>query len=302
MVKTYSFPGDSDLKLSEHFAVGEFVTSSDYGGDYPSEVPIDDHLVDILEQVYAHFNCDCAVISSGYRTYAVDIDVGGSGYGMHTRGMAADVCFRRNGAELPSRLIACYLQDIGVKGIGYRCGGAENWTHIDTRTESEWFGDETDYSCGYNDYYAYTGTTKTEVYPDGDTGGTSKLPDVAAVQEWLNDNYFAGLVVDGIYGAATKSALIHALQIELNINGANLDVDGIFGEKTKAEILCLWQGDTGKLVYILQGLLIAHSFTAGGFDGIFGACTKAAVIAFQYKYGLEPDGIAGKETFAALCM
>eukprot|EP00833_Pecoramyces_ruminatium_P007862 jgi/Orpsp1_1/1181894/evm.model.c7180000079044.1 len=35
-------------------------------------------------------------------------------------------------------------------------------------------------------------------------------------------------------------------------------------------------------------------------DGIFGPDTEKAVIAFQKKKGLDPDGIVGKKTWAAL--
>ena len=175
-ITTYSYPREKDKMLSPHFKLGEFVTASDYSDiGYPSSVPIDDKLLEILETIREHFECDYATISSGYRTPACDVAAGGSGSGRHTKGMAADVQFVRGGSPIPSRIIACYAQDIGVKGIGYYCGGAEFWTHLDTRTDSVWFGDERDYSCGYSNYYSYTGTTKSEVYPSGSssTAGAS---------------------------------------------------------------------------------------------------------------------------------
>lgn len=186
-ITTYSYPKDKDKQLSEHFKMGEFVASSDYYDiGYPSSVPVDDKLLSILEEIRAHFNCDYAIISSGYRTPACDMSVGGSGSGYHTKGMAADVQFVRNGSPIPSRIIACYAQDIGVKGIGYYCGGAEFWTHLDTRSNTAWFGDERDYSCGYNDYYSYTGTKESEVYPNGtastaSSGVSSVMPAATAV-------------------------------------------------------------------------------------------------------------------------
>lgn len=171
MIKTYSYPADKNIQLSKHFVMGEFVSSSDYtDGVYPSSVPIHDKLPEILEKVFEHFGCSCGIINSGYRTPSCDRSVGGSGSGPHTLGIAVDVYFYRDGEPIPSRLISCYLQDIGIKGIGLNCGGNHNGTHFDMRgygvwDGSVWFGDETDYSSGYNDYYKYTGTTKAEVYP-----------------------------------------------------------------------------------------------------------------------------------------
>jgi len=127
-------------------------------------------------------------------------------------------------------------------------------------------------------------------------------PTVATVQAWLNENYSAGLAVDGIYGSLTKAALVKALQTELNRQtGAGLVVDGIFGPHTKAAIFNVGAGRQGNITRTLQGLLICNGFNPGGFTGYFGAGTEAAVREFQYRAGLEVDGVAGKETFAALC-
>ena len=167
----YSYPKEKDKQLSKHFKMGEFVSDSDYtDGHYPSSVPIHDKLPEILENVYEHFGATCGIICSGYRTPDCDREVGGSGSGPHTIGIAVDVYYYRNGEPIPSRLVSCYLQDIGIKGIGYNCGGNPNGTHFDMRgygvwEGSVWFGDETDYSSGYNDFYSYTRTSKAEVYP-----------------------------------------------------------------------------------------------------------------------------------------
>lgn len=127
-------------------------------------------------------------------------------------------------------------------------------------------------------------------------------PSVADVQTWLNDNYGAGLEIDGIYGRLTKAALVKALQTELNRQtGAGLDIDGIFGACTKAAIFNVGAGRQGNITRILQALLLSHGYGTGGFDGIFGAGTEAALREFQYRAGLEVDGVAGKATFAALC-
>ena len=78
-------------------------------------------------------------------------------------------------------------------------------------------------------------------------------------------------------------------------------VDGIFGPCTKAAVFNVGVGRQGNITRILQGLLICTGFNPGGFTGYFGAGTEAAVREFQYRAGLEVDGVAGRATFAALC-
>lgn len=126
-------------------------------------------------------------------------------------------------------------------------------------------------------------------------------PTVATVQTWLNENYNAGLEIDGIYGSLTRAALVAALQTELNRQtGAGLGVDGIFGQATKAAVFNVSVGCQGNITKILQGLLLCNGYGAGGFDGIFGSGTEGAVREFQYRAGLYIDGIAGKATFEEL--
>ena len=48
-VKYYNYPADKDVQLSPHFKMGEFVDPSDYtSAPFPSTVPIDSDLIDIL--------------------------------------------------------------------------------------------------------------------------------------------------------------------------------------------------------------------------------------------------------------
>ncbi len=64
----------------------------------------------------------------------------------------------------------------------------------------------------------------------------------------------------------------------------------------------LKQGMRGDDVRDLQNLLQDAGYSVGraGADGIFGSDTFRAVAAFQEDHGLEVDGIAGRETMAAL--
>ena len=67
-----------------------------------------------------------------------------------------------------------------------------------------------------------------------------------------------------------------------------------------AQAAVLKQGSQGDSVKTVQQKLIRWGYLKGSADGIFGAKTKAAVIAFQKKNGLTADGIIGTRTAQAL--
>lgn len=62
----------------------------------------------------------------------------------------------------------------------------------------------------------------------------------------------------------------------------------------------LKQGSQGDLVKAVQTKLKNWGYYKGSVDGIYGAKTKAAVIYFQKRNGLTPDGVVGAKTLAAL--
>lgn len=59
-------------------------------------------------------------------------------------------------------------------------------------------------------------------------------------------------------------------------------------------------GSTGDEVTAIQQKLQELGYSPGIVDGIYGSKTQEAVIAFQRDQGLDADGIAGKNTLAAL--
>ena len=124
-----------------------------------------------------------------------------------------------------------------------------------------------------------------------------KVDTVKGVQLWLNRNFSGGLMVDGLYGSNTKTALVKAFQKTVGVTA-----DGKFGPKTlaAAKQQNLRKGSSGTLVTILQCFLICHKqpLTA---DGEFGSKTENALKVVQGNYGLKADGIAGSNTFQALC-
>ncbi len=68
------------------------------------------------------------------------------------------------------------------------------------------------------------------------------------------------------------------------------------------EAAVLRQGSKSDEVREVQSRLKKWGYYKGSVDGIFGAGTKQAVIAFQKKNGLTADGVVGKATYKALGM
>ncbi len=135
---------------------------------------------------------------------------------------------------------------------------------------------------------------------------TNKIDTIKEVQNWVNANYKSvtnhTIAVDGIYGYETKTALVKALQIEINKSyRGNLIVDGIWGIRTMSACPTLMQGYQNGVVAVLQALLICNGIPNVYVDGIYGSVTATAVGIYQNKVRLVADKLAGKNTFAKLC-
>jgi hypothetical protein len=165
MVKKFSYSKQGNEHLSAHFQVREFASKS--GSKlYSDDVYVDTELITVLEKIFDHFNCGMIIVSSGYRTSDHDKAVGGNGSGQHTRGCAADfTCKDKANNIISAKLVCCYLEDLGINGIGYI---NSNYTHVDTRTGMyKWWGDETKPNSpsitkfGYNSFYTYFSVPKT---------------------------------------------------------------------------------------------------------------------------------------------
>jgi hypothetical protein len=158
-VKTYSYKKDKDVKLSEHFKVSEIRCK-----DGTDKILVDLELAVIGEKLRSHFNAKSVNITSGYRSPAHDKKVGGSGSGYHTKGQAWDIyILDKNKNRIPAKYICCYLQDLGVKGIGYI---NSTCVHYDTRSKRYWFDETKGNKSIGNDFYSYFGVKKSDVYPE----------------------------------------------------------------------------------------------------------------------------------------
>ena len=148
----------------------------------------------------------------------------------------------------------------------------------------------------------------------------SRGPDSAQVQTWINGvrkkwPQITALTVDGRYGSQTARSVSQFQTL------AGLTVDGktgrntwnalytqyaaLFGEGEIYPGINTLPGATGAVVKSMQQKLASLSKIYTGIqtisaDGSFGGNTSAALRRFQPQFGMNPDAILGKKTFAGL--
>lgn len=109
---------------------------------------------------------------------------------------------------------------------------------------------------------------------------------------------------------AIKKGILLSVAVTLISLGAGLclpkGVDEAQTDEIGVEEICeaavLRQGSNGGEVKEVQRRLKQWGYYTGAVDGVFGAGTKKAVIAFQKKNGLKADGVVGAATYKALGM
>ena len=98
-----------------------------------------------------------------------------------------------------------------------------------------------------------------------------------------------------------KAYDVAILQEELNKQcNANLVVDNIAGPKTLNACIMVRIGARGNVTKWIQNRLNSLGYNCGVADGIFGNGTKQAIMKLQSSRGLTVDGIVGKNTWKVL--
>ena len=112
--------------------------------------------------------------------------------------------------------------------------------------------------------------------------------------------------IDGVFHDDTRTA------VETFQRASGIQPTGVVGPRTWSALVdsTFELGDRmlylrmphfhGADVAALQNALNSLGFVTGGADGIFGSYTERAVAEFQQNCHLNPDGIAGADTFRAL--
>jgi len=127
---------------------------------------------------------------------------------------------------------------------------------------------------------------------------------LAALQVALQSRGLYAGAIDGVKGPGTITAIKRfQRRVGLTPNGipgrATRKALGRYGTHVLGS-RPLTRGATGWDVAALQFLLAWHGFPSATIDGGLGVRTELALRRFQRWAGLEPDGVAGTSTYAAL--
>lgn len=144
-------------------------------------------------------------------------------------------------------------------------------------------------------------TTKPAVTkPTAVTTQPEKAMSTKEIQKFLVDTYGMKIVIDGIWGPASKTAMVKCVQTAINRNhGGHLVVDGIFGYASKKTMPILKAGTSSPLVALVQMCLMLSGCALSA-TGTIDAKTLEAIKAFQKKKSLLIDGEVGPNTMVAL--
>lgn len=125
------------MQLSEHFELAEFTRSSTAKRAGISNMPTDAHLENIkllcekiLEPIRVHFTRPI-ILSSGYRSPALNRAVGGSSSSQHCSGEAADIDM--DGTNVTNAQIFNYIKDnLEFDQLIWEFGTDSNpdWVHV----------------------------------------------------------------------------------------------------------------------------------------------------------------------------
>ena len=100
----------------------------------------------------------------------------------------------------------------------------------------------------------------------------------------------------------SSAAVLGIDQIASSAKNTQIQTHASQAEENIATAAILRQGSKGGEVKEVQRRLKTWGYYKGSVDGVFGAGTKSAVVAFQKKNGLKADGVVGASTYKALGM
>jgi hypothetical protein len=209
-VATYSKREVGDYFFTIDGRVSNFQVKEFACKDGTNEILIDGMLVRSLQMLRDKFGV--TIINSAYRTPEWNKKVGGVPNSQHVLGKASDtVCKGTSPLE-----VGMYAEAIGMGGVGVY----KDFTHIDTRDIKARWDNRSGREVGVQTFL------KTIKF--GSSGN-----EVRIAQRYL------GLRDDGIFGNATRKAVIEFQETHRDKNGQQLVADGIVGQLTWTALLTM---------------------------------------------------------------
>ena len=287
-IKTY--PYNDKTQLTKNFNISEFKCKCYGGHSTKNDTVLDEMLQKLVDTVKAS-KC---VISSGYRCSKHDRNVGGSGYGPHVDGYAADCCFYdKDGKVISTKLLSCVAQDLGFMGIA-NITWDYAWIHLDMKGRVYKGNEIINYNTVTTDFYSYYGITREEVKKltgvDTTNNNTSSTSNTTKINN--KDKSTKNITWPNKY-----DALIKELQHILNNKGYKLIEDGFAGPNTynACKKFIVEQGDRGPLTAWVQKKLKNLNYYSGMLDGIAGNQTMTAIANWQKANGLGTGYLGGED-------
>jgi hypothetical protein len=219
MIRQYSMVRDGDKQLTKNFKVREFACK-----DGTDIILIDDRLFELLQTLRDHFKRSIR-ITSGYRTRAYNMHIGGNVNSKHMTGQAADIDVGSGDSLVDPLLVAMTAQAIGSHGIGcYQYADGRSWVHVGSSFTGHCWRQAAPGAQVYIDTFLPTLRKQTMAAVADDF--------CLVLQSLLKARglYSTG-ALDGKYGAKTLAA-VKAYQKQ-----QGLEVDGVCGPKTWHSIL-----------------------------------------------------------------
>lgn len=193
MLKVYSLAKDGNINLTNNFKVREFRCK-----DGSDQILVHTELVDILQKLRNRYGRPVN-INSAYRTKTYNDAIGGARNSNHITGEAADIYIGESMNHMPEKLVAMFLESIGVKSIIVYTYGTK-WIHVGSNEDGK-FKIET--AKGVNrTYTTFLPTLKRQyiIYTNKE--------EVKILQEILRNKGLYYDKIDGKFSANTFKALV----------------------------------------------------------------------------------------------
>lgn len=288
-IKSYAY--NDNTQLTKNFNISEFRCKCGGRHNTKNDTVLDAKLQEMLELVKA----SKVIISSGYRCTTHDRNVGGSGYGPHVEGYAADCCFYdTDGKVISTKLLSCVAQDLGFMGIA-NITWDYAWIHLDMKGRVYKGNEIINYNTLTTDFYSYYGITRDQIKQltgkETTNNNTSSTSNTTKVNN--KDKSTKNIVWPNKYDVNIKE-----LQQILNAKGYKLVEDGFAGPNTYnvCKKFIVEKGDRGPLTaWVQKQLKNKGNYYTGMIDGIAGNGTMTAIANWQKDNGLNCGFLGGTD-------